>query len=137
MRNTKVRLPSLLKQGQPKQAQEKETGHFIVLSRIVERLRGMKGAREESSHVVLVPCCDIHTFGMKVPIDIAFIDARGTVIAVHRRVMPKKRIRNAAACLVVERFAHQGAWYECGDDFFRLPKYASKKEAEFCSDCQE
>ena len=132
MRKAKGRLSLSLKQAQPK-----ETGRFIVLSRIVERLRGMKGIREESSHVVLVPCCDIHTFGMKAPIDVAFVDATGTVIAVHRLVMPKRRIRNASACLVVERSAQQGTWYECGDTFFRPPVCASKKEAEFCSDYQE
>ena len=137
MRNTKTRLPSSPKQAQLKQAQVKETDRFIVLSRIIERLRGMKGIKKESSHVVLVPCCDIHTFGMKAPLDVAFIDKTGTVIAVHRRVMPKRRIRNAAARLVVERAAHQGAWYECGDNFFRLPLYVSKEETELCSDCQE
>ena len=132
MKNTKGSLPSL-----PKQAQTKEAGRFTVLSRIVERLCGMKRVREEGSHVVLVPCCDIHTFGMKAPIDVAFVGMTGTVIAVHRCVMPGRRIRNAAARLVVERFAQQGAWYERGDNFFRLPAYTSKEEAKFCPDCQE
>ena len=120
-----------------KSREAKETDCFIVLSRIVERLRGMKGISEENSHVVLVPCCDIHTFGMKAPIDVAFIDARGVVIAVHRHVVPGRRIRNASARLVVERFSHQGVWYERGDDLFKLPVYANKKVAEFSFDCQE
>ena len=74
-----------------------------VLSRIAERLRGL-----------------IHTFGMKGPIDAAFIDAAGSVVAVHRRVMPGRRIRHADARMVVERPFQTGKWLERGDGFFNV-----------------
>ncbi len=103
-----------------------------VLTRILERLRGMKGAEHEEAHLVLVPCRDIHTFGMKRAIDVAFVDMTGTVIAVYREVGPHRRIRHAAARLVVERPARSGTWFECGDDLFCLPPRAQSNEADTC-----
>ena len=99
----------------------KEEGRGIrVLSRITERLRGLKGVKGEDECAVLVPCRDIHTFGMSGPIDAAFIDAAGSVVAVHRRVMPGRRIRHADARMVVERPFQTGKWLECGDGFFNV-----------------
>ncbi len=123
-------------------APEAEASHFQVASRIFERLRGMKGVKEDGLSMVLVPCCDIHTFGMKKPIDVAFVDETGTVVAVHRKVTPRRRVRNAAARLVVERFARQGAWFECGDAFFGVPPRSSpsthkKKNGELCFERRE
>lgn len=91
-----------------------------VLSRIAERLRGLKGFNGDDECAVLVPCRDIHTFGMKGPIDAAFIDAAGSVVAVHRRVMPGRRIRHADARMVVERPFQTGKWLERGDGFFNV-----------------
>ena len=96
---------------------------FRVLSRVIERLRGLNGIKNENEYAVLIPCCDIHTFGMRVPIDAAFVDATGMVVAVHRRVMPGRRIRHGDARLVVERPFQAGKWLECGDGFFNgLPR---------------
>lgn len=91
-----------------------------VLSRIAERLRGLKGFNGDDECAVLVPCRDIQTFGMKGPIDAAFIDAAGSVVAVHRRVMPGRRIRHADARMVVERPFQTGKWLERGDGFFNV-----------------
>lgn len=96
---------------------------FRVLSRVIERLRGLNGIKNENEYAVLIPCCDIHTFGMRAPIDAAFVDATGMVVAVHRRVMPGRRIRHGDARLVVERPFQAGKWLECGDGFFNgLPR---------------
>lgn len=89
-----------------------------VLSRLAERIQGLKGSRDWDGHVILVPCRDIHTFGMAGPIDAAFVDEAGIVMAVHRAIMPNRRIRHARARLVVERGSRAGRWLECGDRLF-------------------
>lgn len=100
---------------------EKRNEGVRVLSRLAERLRGLKCLSGEEGCAVLVPCCDIHTFGMGGPIDVAFVDAAGAVLAVHRRVMPGRRIRHAEARLVVERPSQSGRWFERGDALFNVP----------------
>lgn len=89
-----------------------------VLTGILERVRGLKGRGCGASCVVLVPCRDIHTFGMKGSIDVAFVDEKGIVVAVHRGVAPGRRIRCAEARMVFERPARPGAWLECGNGVF-------------------
>ncbi len=103
--------------------------HLKVLSRLVERIRGLKGT-DGKGYAVLVPCRDIHTFGMEGPIDAAFVDAAGTVVAVHRRIMPGRRIRHADARLVVERLAQPGAWLERGDDVFNVSPEGMRRHGE-------
>lgn len=99
-------------------------GGVVVLAGIVERLRGLKNAAVLScgSYAVLAPCCDIHTFGMKFPIDVAFVDARGVVIAAVRHVSPARRLRYRKACMVLERRSCKDAWFEPGQAVFVLPR---------------
>ncbi|MDO4442827.1 MAG: DUF192 domain-containing protein [Slackia sp.] len=91
-----------------------------VLTGMFERLRGLKGfaADDAGAYVVLVPCCDVHTFGMRFSLDIAFVDASGMVVEVYRRVPPSRRIRCAKARLTLERKASSGAWFEKGESVF-------------------
>lgn len=91
---------------------------FRVLCSLSERVRGLKCAEDSDAHVVLVPCRDIHTFGMDAAIDVAFVGGDGIVLSVHREVSPGRRIRCAEARMVVERRAHAGRWFECGDCLF-------------------
>ena len=67
------------------------------------RLRGLLGTLPSEDLVLLVPCCDVHTFGMTYPLDLAFIDARGCVMKSYRAVEPGSRLRCANAKAVVER----------------------------------
>lgn len=53
--------------------------------------------------LLLVPCHDIHTFGMTEPIDVAFIDETGCVVRTYRQLAPYKRLTCAQACAVLER----------------------------------
>ena len=64
---------------------------------------------------MLVPCRDVHTFGMKSPLDIAFIGVDGTVIETHRDVGPRRRLKNRRACATLERYARPGPWLDVGD----------------------
>lgn len=96
---------------------------FVLLTRLGERLRGLKGqtSRSRGGCAVLVPCRDIHTFGMKCPIDVAFVDARGVVVAASRNVAPARRLRCARARMTLERRSCEGPWFEPGDFVFAEP----------------
>lgn len=80
-----------------------------------ERLRGMLFRDPDDVTRILIPCHDIHTFGMKYPIDVAFISRDGHVLEVHRNVSTKKRIKRKDASLVAERFSRSGEWLKEGD----------------------
>ena len=54
------------------------------------RLRGLIGTESlpDGQGLVIIPCRHIHTFGMKYPIDVAFVDATWTVRRVVRELKP-------------------------------------------------
>ena len=60
-------------------------------------------------------CRSVHTFGMRKPIDLAFVDRNGVVLEVFRG-LPPCRIRGCrntyGAC---ERIARDGVWLGVGD----------------------
>lgn len=97
----------------------KETSRVAVCSSFFARMKGLFSSRvRECDYIILVPCGAVHTFGMKTPIDVAFVDEQGTVVKSLRNVTKGKRLRCKNACAVVERFARSGAWFEGGDSLF-------------------
>lgn len=54
------------------------------------RRRGLLGRETlpAGEGVYLVPCQWIHMFGMRFPIDVAFLSSSGRVLAVHERLRP-------------------------------------------------
>ena len=96
---------------------------FVVLTKVRQRLRGMKSAKIAScgACVVLVPCRDIHTFGMKFPIDVAFVDGGGVVVEAYRRVSRARRLRCPHARMTIERRSCERDWFEPGDCIFAGP----------------
>jgi uncharacterized membrane protein (UPF0127 family) len=52
-----------------------------MASRARERLRGLLGSEGLSpgEGLILRPCWQVHTFGMRYPIDVLFLDAKGIV----------------------------------------------------------
>lgn len=80
-----------------------------------ERLRGMLFRDPDDVTRLLIPCHDIHTFGMRYPLDVAFISRDGRVLEVHRNVATMRRIRRKEASLVAERFSREGEWLREGD----------------------
>ena len=82
---------------------------------IRSRLLGLFGRPGFDGVLLLVPCHDVHTFGMSRPIDVAFVAADGTVIESHRNVEPCHRLKNREAVATLERFAGAGAWFMPGD----------------------
>jgi uncharacterized membrane protein (UPF0127 family) len=56
------------------------------------RRRGLLGrdSIDPDEGVYLVPCQWIHMFGMRFPIDVAFLDSTGRVLAVHHGLRPNR-----------------------------------------------
>ena len=79
------------------------------------RLMGLYGREAFDGVLMLVPCNDIHTFGMRRPIDVAFVAADGAVLEAHTHVAPNRRLRNKRAAATLERFSKEDAWYAPGD----------------------
>jgi hypothetical protein len=48
------------------------------------RRRGLRGRDEFDGALVLRPCRQVHTFGMRFPIDVAFCDREGRVVGTYR-----------------------------------------------------
>lgn len=83
------------------------------------KLRGLLGKSESAAArpIALMRCGDIHTFGMAVPIDVAFVSEDGRVLRSERALSPGKRIRCRNAAYVLERICREGdAWLEEGDE---------------------
>ena len=79
------------------------------------RLLGLFGRPGFDGVLLLVPCHDIHTFGMSRPIDVAFVASDGTVLEAHRGVEPCHRLKNREAAATLERHAAPDPWFEPGD----------------------
>ncbi len=80
-----------------------------------QRLRGMLFRDPDDVTRLLIPCHDIHTFGLAHPLDVAFISREGRVLEVHRNLCAMRRIRRKDASLVAERFSREGDWLMEGD----------------------
>ena len=61
-----------------------------MASRARERLRGLLGSEGLSpgEGLILRPCWQVHTFGMRYPIDVLFLDAKGIVARVVLGMRP-------------------------------------------------
>lgn len=79
------------------------------------RVVGLLGKDPRRDVLLLAPCHDVHTVGMKYPIDIAFVDERGRVMESHRDVAPGRRLRCGKASAVLERKACKYPWYQAGE----------------------
>jgi uncharacterized membrane protein (UPF0127 family) len=67
--------------------------------------------------LVLVPCSSIHTFGMREPIDVAFVDCRGRVLESVQGLMPNRCLSRRGARCVLERRGGfgGGVWFKPGE----------------------
>lgn len=91
------------------------------------RRRGLLGRDgiEAGEGLYIVPCQWIHMFGMRFPIDVAFLNGQGKVVAVHEALRPNRLSRIAWRAegvleLPAHRLAHTGT--RVGDSIvFREP----------------
>jgi hypothetical protein len=68
------------------------------------RLLGLAGLRrEEAGDGLLIPrCAHVHTFGMRFPLDLVFLDADGSPLLVARAVPPRRFAGLCGAAAVLE-----------------------------------
>jgi uncharacterized membrane protein (UPF0127 family) len=88
---------------------------IAVADRWWSRLRGLLGrpAIGAGEGLVLTPCRAVHTLGMSYPVDVAFVDRRGAVVAVYNRLAPGHRsCRHKTAAYALELPA--GTLARCG-----------------------
>ena len=87
-----------------------------LAGRISRRARGLLLSEPSEGMLLLMPCSDVHTAGMRHKLDVAFVDATGLVLEAHRDVGPFRRLLKRGAAAVVERFSScSGPWFEEGD----------------------
>ena len=69
------------------------------------RLLGLALLREPpANHALLIPRCrSVHTFGMRFPLDLVWLDAGGRALRTDRAVRPGRIRRCVAASAVLER----------------------------------
>jgi uncharacterized membrane protein (UPF0127 family) len=69
------------------------------------RLRGLLGHRDPPPFALrLQPCRCVHTFGMRFPLDLHWLDASGRTIRVDRGV-PRRRVRRCRRARAVVEVA--------------------------------
>ncbi len=88
-----------------------------VLGREIRVARGPRSrllglaylAREEAGAGLLIPrCSSVHTFGMRFPLDLFFLGECGEVVAVRRKVPPRRLAFCGQAKAVLELPAAEG-----------------------------
>ncbi len=68
-----------------------------------ERLIGLAWSRRPRALALLIPRCrSVHTFGMRFPLDLYWLDAGGQVVRVDRGVPPWRISRCGRARAVIE-----------------------------------
>src|SRR3954470_245382 len=69
------------------------------------RLLGLAWLRSvPPGHALLIPDCrSVHTFGMRFPLDVVFLDSRGRALRVVRGVRPRRVLVCRGAFAVLER----------------------------------
>jgi uncharacterized membrane protein (UPF0127 family) len=85
--------------------QNRELGTRIGLANgWLARHRGMlaRPAPRPGEGLLLTPCSSVHMYGMRFPLDVAFLDGKGAVVAIYPSLAPGSRTRwhrNAAHAL--------------------------------------
>jgi uncharacterized membrane protein (UPF0127 family) len=64
------------------------TGMEIQVARGLGRLVGLALRRDRGIALLLTRCRSVHTFGMRFPLDLVWLDATGSVVRVDRDVPP-------------------------------------------------
>lgn len=85
-------------------------------STLAARLLGLAFLRRmPPGHALFIPDCrSVHTFGMRFPIDVAFLDEAGRVIRVERAVGPRRVLLCRGAFAVLEARAGEIGRFSVG-----------------------
>jgi len=81
-----------------------------VATGLRSRLLGLAGLDRAAARTgLLIPrCASVHTFGMRFPLDLVFLDGRGRPVAVRAAVPPCRFVRHRGAVAVLELPIGQG-----------------------------
>jgi uncharacterized membrane protein (UPF0127 family) len=127
----------------------RDTGRCIVprlrlATTWLQRLRGLQFRRAMAGDVglLLAPCNSVHTCFVFFSLDIALLDAKGKVLAIHRNVRPWRAIFPLRGAHAVLEVAAGRLRVEPGDvlaiavdaEESRLPESVSKLESMRSSD---
>lgn len=93
------------------ESQDIEIGWFSYLSSFVERLWGLLGGDAQSPGVLIDSCRSIHSYGMKMAIDVAFVDEHMRCLRVVKKLLPNKTLSCPHARFVLERPASSQEWF--------------------------
>lgn len=68
------------------------SGDAVIANSLFSRVKGLLGKKEfkAGSAIILKPCNSIHTFFMKFPIDVMFLDKRDKVVKVIHSLKPNR-----------------------------------------------
>ena len=108
------------------QAVNVSKGRMLIAQKVAwagssaERRRGLLGRSSLSTEegIYLAPCEWLHTFGMRFPIDVAFLSAEGRVLALHHGLKPNrisKIVLRAAGVLELSEGTLHSTNTEIGD----------------------
>jgi uncharacterized membrane protein (UPF0127 family) len=74
---------------------------IVIADSPLKRLRGLLGHREPPRFALLLPRTrSVHTFGMRFPLDLHWLDAEGRTVRVDERV-PPNRVRSCRAARAI------------------------------------
>lgn len=68
---------------------------LVLAASLLSRMRGLIGRKElaDGKGLWIKPCKGVHTFGMRFPIDVVFLDQEQRVISVARSLPPNRLTR--------------------------------------------
>lgn len=64
--------------------------NVVVAKDFIKRVKGLLGKKQMQSDegILLIPCHQVHTFGMKFAIDVLFLSKEGEIIHIEEEMMP-------------------------------------------------
>ncbi len=63
----------------------------VLADRLLKRMIGLLGKRKlEGESLWILPCMGVHTFGMRFPIDVVFLDRHNRIIALKKNLPPNR-----------------------------------------------
>lgn len=78
--------------------------HVRMTDSFFERSRGLLGCRylHEDEGLLITPCNSVHTFFMRFPIDLLFLNRNNTIVKIVSDLHPWRLAMSSEACSVLE-----------------------------------
>lgn len=99
-----------------------------MLETFRDKALGLLRSGKHSPAAALMRCSSVHTFGMKYPLDLAFIDRDGHVLRICQNVKPGDIRSKFGSWAVLERPASRRTWLRQGQRVWLMQE--EKREGE-------